>query len=199
MNYEDVRDLLAPWGELRPQPASDWGGDFPLPQVVAAFYERVGPWGDVVHAHHGPTGVFLDARLLVTIPPLSQLWERQAGFRWNAVTLERSRDWRDEWLLVADAEADPFILDVPSGRVLFARHGAGGWFPEPFAPDLVTAFGALATIANTKARLVSSNAFMDEDTLEIYAAATQEVLSDLAAWLKSVEQAQTMLEVLDWG
>ena len=131
MNHELLRRLLAPWGTLQPQPASDWRGEFPLPGVVAEFYENVGPWGRVVHAGHGPNGLCLDASMLVDIPPLRNLWHRQSGFRWNGNTLERSRDWKADWLLVADADADPFILDMPSGRILFARHGAGGWYPEP--------------------------------------------------------------------
>ena len=198
MNYEHLRKLLAPWGALKPQPASDWTGDFSLPQVVAAFYENVGPWGKIVHAHHGQTGLRIDARLRVDIPPLSRLWDFQAGFRWDGNTRERVKDWKDEWLLVAYAEADPFILDISTGQVLFAFHGAGGWYPKVFAPDLVTAFGALATIANTKARLGETEAFIDEESFEVLPAATQEVEDDLAAFLGGRTEAVQILKVLEW-
>ena len=167
--------------------------------MVADFYENVGPWGEVVHAHHGQTGVQLDARLQVTIPPLYRLWDFQDSFRWDGNTHERLKDWKDEWLLVADAEADPFILDVPSGRILFARSGAGGWYPKPFASDLGTAVGSLATIANTKARLNKFDAFIDEETFEVLPAATKEVEDELASYLGSKERAREMLTVLEWG
>ncbi len=199
MNHESLRKLLAPWGTLLPQQASDWRGEFPLPQVVADFYENVGPWGEVVHAHHGQTGVRLDARLQVSIPPLYRLWDFQNCFRWNGNTRERSSDWKDEWLLVADAEADPFILDIPSGWILFARHGAGGWYPKPFAPNLGTAFGSLATIANTKARLNKIDAFIDEETFEVLPAATKEIEDELASCLGSKVMARELLAVSEGG
>lgn len=199
MSYKSLRELLSPWGALQPQSAQDWNGDFPLPPVVAEFYEHVGPWGEVLHVHHGQTGLVLDARPPVTIPPLRRLWEFQKGFRWNANSRDRLERWKDEWLLVAVAEADPFILDIPSGRILFAHHGSGGWYPQPFAPDLETAFGSLATIANTKSRLEQLDAFIDEGTLEIFPAATEEVVTDLATYLGSKERARDILRVMDWG
>src|SRR5688572_25955991 len=139
MHYAALRTLLEPWGELRPQPASDWQGPTPLPATLADFYAQVGPWGETHHAHVGPTGLSLEVGgNPVDIPPLHKLWSRQAGYRTHAITGERLPDWNDHWLVVADQGADPFILDIASGEVFFAFHGAGAWRPRLLAPTLET-------------------------------------------------------------
>ncbi|MBN6112372.1 hypothetical protein [Xanthomonas bonasiae] len=196
MSYAALRTLLAPWGELRPQPASDWQGPIPLPATLADFYAQVGPWGETYHAHVGPTGVSLDiGGNPVDIPPLHKLWQLQAGYRWNAVSGERLADWSEQWLVVADQGADPFILDVASGEVLFAFHGAGAWQPKRLAASLDSAFGGLATIANAMAEL-GDDAF--DETDELRATARAAVASSLASYLGSAAQAAQFLDALEW-
>ncbi len=51
--------------------------------------------------------------------------EPAAGYRWHGVSGERINDWPSNWLVIADRSADPFILDLDDGRVLFSHHGAG--------------------------------------------------------------------------
>ncbi len=196
MSYTALRTLLAHWGELRPQPASDWQGTIPLPTPLADFYAQVGPWGETYHAHVGPTGVSLDiGGNPVDIPPLHKLWQLQAGYRWDAVGGERLADWSEHWLVIADQGADPFILDTASGNVLFAFHGAGAWAPTPLATSLETAFGGLATMANAMAEL-GDDAFDDSD--ELLATARATVTSSLASYLGSAAQATQFLDALEW-
>lgn len=196
MSYTALRPLLAPWGELRPQPASDWQGPMPLPATLADFYAQVGPWGETYHAPVGPTGVSLDiGGNPVDIPPLHKLWQRQAGYRWNAVSGERIADWSEQWLVVADQGADPFILDVASGEVWFAFHGAGAWQPRPLAASLESAFGGLATIANAMAEL-GDDAFDETDALLPTARAA--VAAALASYLGGAAQASHFLDALEW-
>lgn len=196
MPYAALRTLLAPWGELRPQPASDWQGTVPLPEALADFYAQVGPWGETYHAQVGPTGVSLDiGGNPVDIPPLHKLWQLQAGYRWNAVDGEPLADWSEHWLVIADQGADPFILDIASGEVLFAFHGAGAWAPKRLAATLDTAFGALATMANSMAEL-GDDAFDDSD--ELLATARTAVAAALAGYLGSADRAAQFLDVLEW-
>ncbi|WP_309912409.1 hypothetical protein [Xanthomonas sp. 1678] len=196
MHYAALRTLLESWGELRPQPASDWQGTIPLPAALADFYAQVGPWGETLHAQVGPTGVSLDiGGNPVDIPPLHKLWQRQAGYRWNAVSGERIADWNEHWLVVADQGADPFILDTASGEILLAFHGAGAWQPKRLAASLDSAFGGLATIANAMAEL-GDDAF--DDTDELLATARTAVATALASYLGSAAQAAQFLDVLEW-
>jgi hypothetical protein len=50
-----------------------------------------------------------------------------------------------EWVVVASVFGDPFFLDTSAdeGRVLFARHGAGGWSPVEFASSMQSFIGGL--------------------------------------------------------
>jgi hypothetical protein len=196
MSYTSLRPLLAPWGELRSQPASDWQGTLPLPQALADFYAQVGPWGETRHAQIGPTGLSLEiGGNPVDIPPLHKLWPLQAGYRWNAADGKRLADWPEHWLVIADQGADPFILDTASGEVLFAFHGAGAWEPHRLAATLETAFGGLATMANTMAEL-GDDAFDDSD--ELLATARAAVATSLAAYLGSAAEATHFLDALAW-
>ncbi|NUO78106.1 MAG: hypothetical protein HOQ32_19120 [Lysobacter sp.] len=159
--YASIRPLLAPWGELRAQPASDWQGEFALPQALLDFYSEVGPWGGVHHAAVGPVGLDLPCGgNPVSIPPLRHLWSRQAGYRWHGLSGERLPGWKDAWLVVAMEGSHPFIYELDSGRVLFDLAG-GAWDPRPIADDLATAFGALATVAQAYAAL--GEQALDED------------------------------------
>ena len=81
--YEQAMAILQrtdPAAALRPQPASDWTGDYPLPAAVAAYYAELGPddlsirgYGNayILRAYHGegswrPEELFRDLAEMVT-------------------------------------------------------------------------------------------------------------------------------------
>ena len=49
-----ICDVLALFGTLRPQLASDWTGQVPLHPSLTRFYAEVGPYGE--DEPHAPTG-----------------------------------------------------------------------------------------------------------------------------------------------
>lgn len=195
-SYASIRPLLAPWGELRPQPASDWQGDVPLPPTLLAFYDQIGPWGGIRHASVGPVGLDLHSGgNPVSIPPLQHLWSRQGGYRWHGLSGERLRGWKDEWLVVATEGSHPFIYELDRGRVLFDLAG-GDWDPQPIADDLATAFGALATVANAYAAL--GEQALDEDC-ELRPQARASVRDALVDFLGGAgAQADALLHAWRW-
>jgi hypothetical protein len=105
-----IAQLVGTYGTLRKQSASEWTGTIPLPKSVQVFYETVGPVKVTIPAGGSP----------VSLPSLDKLWGMQAGYRWNGLTGERCPDWPENWLLVAECNADPFILEIESGRILGA-------------------------------------------------------------------------------
>jgi hypothetical protein len=143
ISFEDAKRILlenVPSAQTRPQPASEWKGEFELPGVVVAYYEEVGP---------------VDVRIESTgnpwfLPSLAGLWEFQGGYRFNGLSGERLDDWNDDWLVIADEGADPFILSRSTGRVFCDLHGQGIWRPVPIFDDLavmVYCFAVLGGIA----------------------------------------------------
>ena len=144
--YAPIRDQFLRFGDLRPQGAGEWRGPFPLPPALAEFYAEVGPLGPVVYEHVGPVGVTIPGTAL-GFAPLAKLWVRQAGYRWDGNSGERLTDWPEDWLVIADQHADPLILEMSTGRVLYALHGAGRWDAQWLAPDLRTLAAVLAAWA----------------------------------------------------
>lgn len=184
-DFASIRYLLAPWGDLRPQTANEWTGDFPLPPVVKAFYENIGPEDLSIPTGGNP----------VDVPSLSKLWERQAGYRWHGKTGERLSDWHDEWLVIAAEGGNPFILDVNNNEILFDMVGSGRWAPKHFASDLPTALGALGLIAVTLKKL-GDDAW--DETFELRENAREKVQVDLAKLIGSLESAKALLHAYHW-
>lgn len=57
---DEIRQLLLPWGELRPQDRSQWQGKpHALPQEIADFYAQIGAWGEIIYESIGPIGIGL--------------------------------------------------------------------------------------------------------------------------------------------
>jgi hypothetical protein len=190
LNYASLQTLFEPFGELRSQPESDWRGQTKLPASLLDFYREVGPWGATYHENIGPVGSTLSVGgNPVCIPPLHKLENFQAGYAWSKSPSEALPGWRPEWLVVAEQGGDPFILDIVTGEVLFAFHGAGAWAPKPFAPDLLTAFGSLATVAQAHC-LLSDEAF---DDCELTEEGRNQITLSLANHLGDRQQAESML------
>ncbi|MCH8621480.1 hypothetical protein [Undibacterium sp. TS12] len=190
-----MRDLLSPWGELRPQAVTDWQGEIPLPAILANFYAQIGPWGEIVHEKVGPTGLSLNAGgNPVDVPVLKNLWSRQACYRWHGNTGQRLPEWQDHWLVVATEGSNPFMLDTVTGQVYFALAGGKPDF-RLFAPDLLTAFAAIACVANTM-RDLGELAF--DDTYELTAAARAQVTLNLDKLLAGIGDAREMVAAWRW-
>jgi hypothetical protein len=190
LNYASLQSLFEPFGVLRSQPESDWRGQRKLPALLLDFYREVGPWGTTHYENVGPVGSTLSVGgNPVCIPPLHKLENFQAGYAWSKDPSDTLPGWRPEWLVVAEQGGDPFILDTGTGEVLFAFHGAGTWAPKPFAPDLLTAFGSLATVAQAYCQL-SDEAF---DDWELTEEARNQITLSLANFLGSKRHAKNML------
>lgn len=196
-NTEHIRQLLSTWGELRPQPSNQWtGGDYPLPVDIADFYAQIGPWGEVIYESVGPIGVSLSVGgNPVCIPPLHKLFDLQAGYAWQSNPSQPFDDWPAHWLVVAEQGGDPFIHNSRTGQVFFAFHGAGSWSPALFAPDLLTAAGALATVANAHEALIEQELNLDDG---LTPEGRGKIVHALAEFLGSEEQAQSMLSAWEY-
>lgn len=127
--------LLRRFGTCAPQPATDWTGDFALPDDVARFYREVGPAGVSVPSHGND----------FWFPPLARLWELQAGYRWDGGTGEQLETWPRDWLVVGDQGGDPLVRDGATGALALRWHGAGSWDAGVAIPGALTdAVGAIA-------------------------------------------------------
>ena len=183
---EVAKRLLALHGEVRPQPPSDWTGAFSIPRDVERFFREVGPANVTIKAHGNP----------YFLPSLADLWQFQAGYRWNGLSGEPIKDWPDDWIVVADEGGDPFIFVRSSGVVLHAYHGEGEWDAGEMFPDLNTMAACLAQIGAIV--LESGRDYMEEDCSirPKYRALASARLHDL---LGSKSEAEAVLGVLGWG
>lgn len=193
-SFESLRSQFARFGELRPQPRDAWQGDIALPQVLADFYEQVGPWGATYHQNVGPVGITL-SETNISFPPLYKLWERQAGYRWDASNGERVAEWQDNWLVIADQNADPFILDTGNGEILYAMHGTGAWDAAVVAPDLPTFAAALAAVGVV---CLEADEDLRNDDWEIKPEHRTRALQALTAVLGDADEAEGFLDVLEF-
>ncbi len=186
VNAETAKRMLAIHGEVRSQPASDWTGTFPLPPALERFYREVGPCNVTIKAHGNP----------YFLPCLTELWTFQTGYRWDGISGEPTKDWSQDWLVIADEGGDPFIFARSSGVVLHAYHGAGQWDAVEMFPDLNTMAACLAQIGAIV--LESGRDYSDADCSirpeyrDIASARFQELLG-------SKSEAEAVLKVLGWG
>lgn len=193
-SFESLRAQFARFGELRPQPRNAWQGDIALPQVLADFYEQVGPWGATYHQNVGPVGITL-SETNISFPPLYKLWERQAGYRWDASNGERVAEWQDNWLVIADQNADPFILDTGTGEILYAMHGTGAWDAAVVAPDLPTFAAAVAAVGVV---CLEADEDLRNDDWEIRPEHRARALQALTIVLGDPVEAECFLDVLEF-
>lgn len=184
---------FARFGPLQAQAPDRWQGDEALPPALAAFYAQIGPWGETVHASVGPVGISVPG-LNIAIPPLHRLWALQAGYRWEGEAGPRLPDWPSPWLVIAEQNADPFILDSDSGKVLFAFHGAGRWDPTVLTEDLPTFVAALAALGTVY--LDAGDALEDDDG-ELREEHRQAALHALAEVLGDDDAAEAFFETLE--
>jgi hypothetical protein len=177
--------LLSAHGQLRAQDISDWKGTVALPPLLARFYQEIGPVNITIKSYGNP----------FFLPSLASLWEFQAGYRWNGNTGEPIPAWDDDWLVVADAGGDPFILSRGSGAVLFAQHGVGQWDAGTLFEDVIAMAACLGALGGVV--LDAGSGFTDEDSniRPEHCAAADHLL---IAILGSRDRADAVLTSLGW-
>ena len=178
-----ARRLLETHGECSRQDASEWTGPIPLPQPILEFYRDVGPQNIEVPGY-GKSVFF---------PRLSELWEHQAGYRWNAQSGKQDNEWNENWIVVADQGADPLIHH--QGQVLFAFHGTGSWTARPLFRDLNTMAASIASIGSIVERAGSQ--LTDERSI-VHPKIRTQLIEQLSEFL-AFEETQTVLGVLGWN
>jgi hypothetical protein len=183
---EVAKQLLALHGEVRSQPPLDWTGAFPIPPAVEQFYREVGPANVTIAAHGNP----------YFVPSLADLWQFQAGYRWNGLSGEPINDWPDNWLVVAAEGGDPFIFAGSSGAVLHAYHGEGDWDASEMFPDLNTMVAVLAQIGGIV--LEAGGDFTDDDC-SIRPKYHAQACARIQLFLGSKAEADAVLGALGWG
>ncbi|CCP16068.1 hypothetical protein D7U98_05905 [Stenotrophomonas maltophilia] len=191
---DDLHASFARFGLLRAQHEGDWQGPLPLPPVLARFYAQVGPLGHEINSKVGNSGITIPG-LDVWIPPLQRLWRHQAGYRWNGVSGEPIDSWPSNWLVIADRGADPFILDLDDGRVLFSHHGAGLLDAGEIVADVPTLMAVLAA-AGTVYLETGDDLYDDDDDGGIRAVHEEAAVQAVAQVLGNRLDAECLLETL---
>ena len=181
----ETRKLLCRHGECAKQKASDWAGPFELPEPLRVFYSEVGPVDIWIEGFGNPT----------TIYSLSDLWNRQAGYRWNGLTNEPVDDWQPNWIVVADEGADPYIYDMETSRILFALHGQGEWDAEEIYPDINTMAACIAILGSV---ILDSPDFADDDC-NVNPDCRAKAVKQLTKILGSKSEAESIVEMAGWG
>ena len=182
---EETRELLRRHGTCATQDATDWTGPFDLPDALREFYSDVGPLDVCIEGFGNPT----------TIYSLRKLWERQAGYRWNGLTNERIADWPENWIVIADEGADPYIFDTKTTRILFAQHGSGEWDADEIYGDINTMAACVATLGSI---IVDPDNFEDDDC-NINPDCRIDAVDRLTNILGNKTEAESIVEMAGWG
>lgn len=191
----ETRALLSQHGVLESQPATNWRGDFALPQPLEAFYREIGPLGRYINDRVGYSGVSIPTvGNPFNLPPLSRLWDLQAGYRWHGISGQRLEGWDDAWLVIADQGADPLIYHRQTGEILFDRHG-GPWNPLVIFPDIITMTACLATIGSVCVD-AEDDLWTDDERINPTLRATLE--TRLTAILGSASAASDLADTFEW-
>ena len=186
-DYARAKRLLAAHGDVRPQPASDWDGPFPLPPAVADFYDRVGPVDVNVPAYGND----------FALPRLAALRDFQIGYRWHGHTGEPIDGWDDAWLVVGGCGGDPFIFDRNTGRILHDEHGRGRWDPGECLADLPALAACLATLGTIV--VTAGDDFTDDDAY-VRPAHRDRAVTSLADLLGSRSATEAIVTgIAGWG
>jgi hypothetical protein len=188
ISFKDAKRILLeniPSTQTRPQLATEWKGEFELPEVVLAYYEEVGPVDVRIESIGNPQ----------FLPSLAGLWEFQGGYRFNPLSGERLDDWSDDWLVIADEGADPFILSRSTGQVFFDLHGQGVWRPVPIFDDLAVMTCSFAILGGIVTR-ERENLF-DEDS-GVRKTLLDEALGQISSIVGTTANGTEILRLLGW-
>jgi hypothetical protein len=186
ISFNRASQLLEPFGQLKPQSAGDWNGSFELPPEVNAFYCEVGPVNLDIPGYGN--NYFM--------PCLANLWQYQAGYRSEGTNGCRIRGWDDDWLVVADCGADPFIFSRSSGAILFATHGAGRWEPTPIFANIFEMGASLAIVGSV---VTATGRSLTDEKGYILPSCRAVALTGLAEVAGSIGAAENVVGQLGWG
>lgn len=112
----------------------------------------------------------------------SEINARQEGYQ--------SKEWKDSWVAIADAHADPFILESKTGKVLFAFHGQGSWKALEIAEDAESFMRLLKVYVETY--YVDFNGEIFNDEYEVRADFIEKTKGRLSSMM-SKEQAENFI------
>jgi hypothetical protein len=164
----------------------DWTGPYPLATPIIDYYAILGPVNITIKSY-GDSFFF---------PSLSRLWERQEGYRYDAITKGQVNDWPDDWIVIVDVGADPFIFSKRTEKVFFAHHGEGDWqttFLFNNLEEMASCILILGSVVHEAA-----NNFTNADFL-INRRYYLEAEWQLAKFLLSEPRATNLLTQLEWA
>ncbi|MCC7645420.1 MULTISPECIES: SMI1/KNR4 family protein [unclassified Janthinobacterium] len=106
-------------------------------------------------ACHSPLRVYIDSPLYfqgLSLYGAAELVKAQHGYAWNPVSQETIAGWPDQYLVIADAGADPYCLDLGNiadgdAPVYHAEHGMGAWRFERHADSFIDFLNEIAAAA----------------------------------------------------
>ena len=187
--YDLAKEIFSrafPNEKLVSQTVDLWQGDFPLPDVAAEYYRDFGAFDVNIENYGNP----------IFLPSLARLWEHQTGYRFHGLANERLRDWDDDWLVIADQGADPFIFSRRSGNILFDYHGQGAWNPSELFSDLPTMIMSLGIMVEIVVE--AGEDFTDENSYinERFINTAKEKLSRV---LNCETEAEAVLDTFGWS
>ena len=123
-------------------------------------------------------------------PKLKGLWKYQEGYRWEGNTKKPVADWDDDWLVIADQGADPFILSRKTGKVLFANAGEGEWSPDEVFDNVAQMAVTLAAVSDLQSALWDQH---EDDDADPDTAQRKAILDLLQPYYASRKAAQNAL------
>lgn len=106
-------------------------------------------------ACHSPLRVQIDSQQYfqgLHLYGAADLIKAQHGYAWNPVTQAPIAGWPDQYLVIADAGADPYCLDLGAvangdAPVYHAQHGTGTWRFERHADSFLDFLNEIAAAA----------------------------------------------------
>ncbi len=186
ISTKKVIESLSKHGTCKQQISEDWNGNFELPDKLHDFYCSVGPINININGYGNP----------YHLPSLKELWNQQAGYRYNGITNERIPHWQDNWIVVASEGADPFIYNCDDSKIYYAQHGAGNWnVTELFASieEMVVCLSVIGEVVN-----LADDDFLDDDFL-INRQWVEKCSEKLNTFISSKEKVEFILDQLGWG
>lgn len=141
------QDLAQPSNWLTISSAADMAG-IAQRWVLPEHYRRF-------LACHSPLRVFIDSQQYfqgLSLYGAAELIKAQHGYAWNPVSGDAIAGWPEQYLVIADAGADPYCLDLGAmadgdAPVYTAEHGMGAWRFERHADSFIDFLNEIATAA----------------------------------------------------